>query len=85
MQVVSVLIGLVVLGASVIVGAFVIAAAVGLGLILALIIYGRAWWLTRKAAGDESRSGVIEAEYRVVRAETRQDPASRDKDPGTGA
>jgi membrane protein implicated in regulation of membrane protease activity len=80
-QVLSALgLGIVMIGA-VLLGAVILAFALGLGLIAAIVLYLRVWWLARRARRGESRTrddGTvrrhIEVEYRVV---DERDPGER--------
>lgn len=75
-QGVSLLVGAVLLIGAVVLGAFLLAIAIGVGLVFALIILGRIWWIKRKlaragrgtgGAGREQSDGrVIEVEYTVI-------------------
>lgn len=72
----SLLAGAVLLIGAVVVGAFLLAIAIGVGLVLALIILCRIWWIKRKlaragrgtaeAGRAESTGRVIEVEYTVL-------------------
>jgi hypothetical protein len=65
-------------------GAFILAIALGIGLVFALVIFGRVWWIRRKIAAAQRSGGqpfgashsassggrqVIDVEYTVVEVE----------------
>jgi hypothetical protein len=83
-QVLSVLmLGIVMIGA-VLVGAVILAFALGFGLIAAIVLYLRVWWLARRArrgGNQASDDGTvrrhIEVEYRVVDERDPGDPVER--------
>lgn len=86
-QGVSLLIGAVLLVGAIVLGAFLLAIAIGLGLVLALILMARVWWIKRKlaraghgAAASPARAGgrVIEVEYSVVDEEPDEPDERRD-------
>ncbi len=66
MQVLGFIVGLVVLGVSLVLGAFVLAALLSFILILAVVIGIRLWWVKRKISGTAVNDEYIDAEYRVV-------------------
>ena len=72
-QALGFIVGVLVLGASVILGAFLLAAPLGLVLIVAVAVYLRLWWLRRRMARGGGDDEIIEAEYRVIRTSTRND------------
>lgn len=72
MQIAGFIVGVMVLGVSLVVGAFMLAALFGFALIVAVVIGIRFWWLRRQmdqAAADE----YIETEYQVVGTRDRSD------------
>jgi membrane protease YdiL (CAAX protease family) len=81
----SLVVGAVLLVGAVVLGAFLLAIAVAVGLVFALIIMGRIWWITRKldraghgaaSSGPGQTEGrVIEVEYTVIdeEADERRD------------
>ena len=69
-QILSLVLGCLILAVAIFLGALFLAAAVGLGLILAVIIYLRAWWLKRRRPRVDEASEYVEAEYEVI--ETRE-------------
>ena len=72
MQIAGFIVGLFVLGVSLVVGAFVLAALLGFALIVVVVFGIRFWWLRRQmeqAAADE----YIETEYQVVGTHDRSD------------
>ncbi len=84
LQLVGLVIGLGTLAIAFVFGAFLLAAFLGLGLIAALFVYLRLWWLRRQMrdggsdAGPQAGPGeseIIETEYRVV---NRSRPGNRD-------
>ena len=72
----SLLLGAVLLVGAIIVGAFLLAIAIGVGLVFALVIMARVWWIRRKlersrdaaTSTDAGRADgrVIDVEYTVV-------------------
>lgn len=66
MQVLGFVVGLVVLGVSLVLGAFVLAALLSFMLILAVVIGIRLWWVKRQINGPAANDEYIDAEYRVV-------------------
>ena len=66
MQVLGFIVGLVVLGVSLVLGAFVLATLLSFFLILAVVIGIRLWWVKRKIGGAAVTDEYIDAEYRVV-------------------
>ena len=66
MQVLGFIVGLVVLGVSLVLGAFVLAALLSFVLILAVVIGIRLWWVKRKISRAAVNDEYIDAEYRVV-------------------
>ena len=64
-------VGIAVIGVSVFVGAIFIAGFIGLLLVGAVIFAVRVWWLKRQMAQYESRHVDLDAEFTVVREETR--------------
>jgi O-antigen/teichoic acid export membrane protein len=71
-QVIGLIVGLGVLIVSVVLGAFLLAAFLGFVLLVAVVLYGRFWWLRRRMM-RERRDEFIETEYRVVDDSTRPD------------
>jgi hypothetical protein len=69
--------GLVVFGFAIVIGGVLLAGLIGLGLLAALVIYARVWWLTRAArrgsTHESGREDVFEAEYRVIEEPDRDD------------
>ncbi len=74
MQLLGFVVGLVVLGVSLVLGAFVLAALLGFALILAVAAAIRLWWLRRQINADAANDEYIDAEYKVV---NRGDPGER--------
>jgi uncharacterized iron-regulated membrane protein len=66
MQLIGFVVGLVVLGVSFLLGAFMLAALLGFGLILAVVVAIRLWWLRRQINADAANDEYIDAEYKVV-------------------
>ncbi len=66
MQLIGFVVGLVVLGVSFLLGAFILAALLGFGLILAVVVAIRLWWLRRQINADAANDEYIDAEYKVV-------------------
>ncbi len=66
MQLLGFVVGLVVLGVSLVLGAFVLAALFGFALILAVAVAIRLWWLRRQINADAANDEYIDAEYKVV-------------------
>lgn len=66
MQLLGFIVGLVVLGVSLVLGAFVLAALFGFALILAVAVAIRLWWLRRQINADAANDEYIDAEYKVV-------------------
>ncbi len=66
MQLLGFVVGLVVLGVSFLLGAFMLAALLGFGLILAVVVAIRLWWLRRQINADAANDEYIDAEYKVV-------------------
>jgi uncharacterized iron-regulated membrane protein len=86
LQLVGLVIGLGTLAIAFVFGAFLLAAFLGLGLIAALFVYLRLWWLRRKmrdggpGAGPQAGPGggeFIETEYSVI---NRSRPEKSDDD-----
>ena len=69
-QLTGLVVGLVAMAVAVFLGALFIAAVVGFALILGLIVYLRAWWVSRQLKSRPGDSSYIEAEYEVI--ETRE-------------
>ncbi len=77
-QVLAFVVGVVVLGVSIIVGGILLAALLGFGLIIGVVLYFRLQWLRRKAAQSPDR--VIETEYIVVStSQEDDDEGSKDR------
>jgi uncharacterized iron-regulated membrane protein len=66
MQLIGFVVGLVVLGVSFLLGAFILAALLGFGLILAVVVAIRLWWLRRQLKAGAANDEYIDAEYKVV-------------------
>jgi uncharacterized membrane protein YqjE len=66
MQLLGFVVGLVVLGVSLVLGAFVLAALLGFALILAVAVAIRLWRLRRQINADAANDEYIDAEYKVV-------------------
>ena len=66
MQLIGFVVGLVVLGVSFLLGAFMLAALLGFGLILAVVVAIRLWWLRRQINAGAANDEYIDAEYKVV-------------------
>ncbi len=66
MQLIGFVVGLVVLGVSFLLGAFMLAALLGFGLILAVVVAIRLWWLRRQLKAGAANDEYIDAEYKVV-------------------
>ena len=66
MQLVGFVVGLIVLGASVVLGAFMLAALLGFALILAVAVALRLWWVRRQLNAGAANDDYIDAEYKVV-------------------
>ena len=66
MQVLGFMVGLVVLGVSLVLGAFVLAALLGFTLILAVGVAIRLWRVKRQINAAAANDEYIDAEYRVV-------------------
>ena len=66
MQVLGFIVGLVVLGVSLVLGAFVLAAVLSFLLIVAVVIGFRLWGVKRKISSVAVNDEYIDAEYRVV-------------------
>jgi hypothetical protein len=69
----SLILGAALLVGALILGAFLLAIAVGFGLVAALIIMARIWWIQRRlaragrgASGPTADGRVIEVEYTVI-------------------
>ena len=71
MQLLGFVVGLVVLGVSFLLGAFMLAALLGFGLILAVVVAIRLWWLRRQINADAANDEYIDAEYKVVNSSDR--------------
>ena len=72
MQVLGFIVGLVILGVSLVLGAFVLAALLGFALIAATIVAVRLWWVKRQIDAAAANDDFIEAEYRVVERRDHQ-------------
>lgn len=80
MQLVGLVGGIILVAVSIILGAFLLAALLGLGLLVAVVVFARLWWLRRRLGPQRAGDEIIETEYRVIRETSRgQDDAS-----GTG-
>ncbi len=66
MQLIGFVVGLVVLGVSFLLGAFILAALLGFGLILAVVVAIRLWWVRRQLKAGAANDEYIDAEYKVV-------------------
>ena len=66
MQLAGFVVGLVVLGVSFLLGAFLLAALLGFGLILAVVVAIRLWWVRRQLNVAAANDEYIDAEYKVV-------------------
>ncbi len=71
MQLIGFVVGLVVLGVSFLLGAFMLAALLGFGLILAVVVAIRLWWVRRQLNVAAANDEYIDAEYKVVNHEDR--------------
>ena len=66
MQVVGFIVGLVVLGVSLVLGFFALAVLFGFVLILGAVIAVRVWWLRRQFAKAAADDDYLDAEYTTV-------------------
>lgn len=66
MRLLGLVVGLVVLGVSLVLGAFVLAALFGFALMLAAAVAIRLWWVRRQINAGAANDEYIDAEYRVV-------------------
>ena len=71
MQLLGLVVGLVVLGVSLVLGAFVLAALFGFALMLAVAVAIRLWWVRRQINADAANDEYIDAEYKVVNSSDR--------------
>ncbi len=71
MQLLGLIVGLVVLGVSLVLGAFVLAALFGFALMLAVAVAIRLWWVRRQINADAANDEYIDAEYKVVNSSDR--------------
>ncbi len=80
-QVAAVIVGVLVLGVAIVVGGILLSVILGLGLIAAVLLYCRVWWLRRSGALDpQAKDQVIETDYIVVStSQTDDDPDSTDR------
>lgn len=66
-QIVAVIVGVLVLGVAIVVGGILLSVILGLGLIAAVLLYCRVWWLRRKGGShQQAKDQVIETDYIVV-------------------
>ena len=73
MQLVGFVVGLIVLGASIVLGAFMLAALLGFALILAVAVAIRLWWVRRQLSAAAANDDYIDAEYKVVNRGDRRE------------
>lgn len=66
MQIIGFVVGVGILIVSVVLGAFLLAGLFGFGLLVALIVYIRVWWLGRKMTAARQEDDIIETEYQVI-------------------
>jgi predicted lipid-binding transport protein (Tim44 family) len=66
------LVGITVFGLAVFLGAVFIAGLIGLVLIGSLVFTARLWWLRRKMEKYQRDHGDLDAQYTVVRDDTRR-------------
>lgn len=80
-QIVAVIAGVLVLGVAIVVGGILLSVILGLGLIAAVLLYCRVWWLRRSGALDpQAKEQVIETDYIVVSTSPADDdPDSADR------
>ena len=71
MRLLGLVVGLVVLGVSLVLGAFVLAALFGFALMLAVAVAIRLWWVRRRINADAANDEYIDAEYKVVNSSDR--------------